>query len=144
MADDDVELRFGASLEGLQAGIEEAKEQVEGLSGPISGIVDSFKELGEALAAALAVEKIVDFAKEMGELGEATERMSKILGISTEQVGELNYAAALTGTSTENLTVMFSRFEAGLATADKGTGRVAARPARRLPRSATARRRPQR
>ena len=126
MAENDVEIKFGASLEGLQAGIEEAKEQVEGLSGPISGIVDSFKELGEALAAALAVEKIVDFAKEMGELGEATERMSKILGISTEQVGELSYAAAMTGTSTDNLVMMMSRFESGLSVAEKGTGRMAA------------------
>src|ERR1700683_3886772 len=124
MAEDDVELRFGASLEGLQAGIEAAKEQVEGLSGPISEIASSFKELGEALVAALAIEKIADFAEEMGELGEQTERMSKMLGITTEQVGELSYAAALTGTSTENLAMMMGRFEAALPRAEEGTGRV--------------------
>ena len=66
MSDDDVSLKFGASLEGLQAGIEEAKEQVESLSGPISEIVSSFGELGEALATAFAVEKIAEFAEEMG------------------------------------------------------------------------------
>ncbi len=126
MAESDAEIRFGASLEGLQAGIEEAKEQLEGLTSPISGIVDAFGELGEALIAALAIEKIAEFAEEMGELGEQTERMSKILGISTEQVGELSYAAAMTGTSTDNLVMMMSRFESGLSEAEKGTGRMAA------------------
>lgn len=125
MAEDDVEVKFGASLEGLQAGIEEAKERIEGLSGPISEIAQSFGELAEAVIAAFAFEKIGEFAEHMGELGEQTERTSKILGISTEQVGELNFAAAMTGTSTENLVMMIGRFEAALPEAAKGTGRVA-------------------
>jgi hypothetical protein len=33
MADEEVDVRFGASLKGLQAGIEEAKERIEGLTG---------------------------------------------------------------------------------------------------------------
>jgi hypothetical protein len=122
----DVEVKFGASIEGLTAGIEEAKEQLEGLTEPISGILDSFKELGEAALVAFAFEQISEFAEKMGELGEQTERTAKILGISSEQVGELNFAAAMTGTSTDNLTMMMGRFEAGLPEAVAGTGRMAA------------------
>jgi hypothetical protein len=77
------------------------------------------------MVAAFAVREVEQFGESMGELGEQTERMSKMLGITTEQVGELNYAAEMTGTDTGNLTMMMGRFEAGLAQAANGTGRMA-------------------
>lgn len=122
----DVKVKFGASTEGLKSGIEEAKEKIESLSEPVRGVLDAFNELKEALIAAFAVEAISEFAEHMGELGEQTERTSKILGITTEQVGELQYIAAMTGASTESLTTMMTRFGAGLPEAAKGTGRIAA------------------
>ncbi|MGD0188355.1 MAG: hypothetical protein ABSC25_24355 [Roseiarcus sp.] len=125
MADADISVRFGANVGELVNGVNEAKAAIESVTGPVDGLVSSFAGLGEAAAAAFAVKEIADFVQSMGELGEQTERMSKILGITPEQVGELGFAAQMTGTDTGNLAMMMGRFEAGLAGAEKGTGRMA-------------------
>ena len=112
-----LEVELGVSIEGL-AGWDQAGEEVDrGPERTDQGLIDAFGELGEAFLAALAFEKIEEFADHMGELGEATERTSKILGVSTEQIGELNFAAAMTGTETGNLAMMMGRFESGLTEA---------------------------
>ena len=42
MAEEDVEVKFGASIEGLTSGIEEAKEALEGFSAQISILMSAF------------------------------------------------------------------------------------------------------
>lgn len=101
-------------------------EHLKGMMNPISEAKAAFGELAEFIIAAFAGEKIIEFVKSMGELGEATERSSKILGLSTEKIGELNFVAKMTGTNTENLAMMMGRFEVSLTAAEKGTGRTAA------------------
>ncbi len=96
------------------------------LLAPITAIRESLGGVVELFAAAFAVDKVVEFVKSMGELGEQTERTSQILGLTTEQVGELQYAFAATGTSSENLDQMIGRFEVSLAKAGAGTGPAAA------------------
>ena len=93
-----------------------------GLLAPITAIRESMSGFVELFAAAFAVEKIREFISSMGELGEQTERTSKILGLTTEQVGELQYAFAATGTDSGNLDQMMGRFEVSLAKAAAGTG----------------------
>ena len=101
-------------------------EKLSGALAPIAALKASLGEIVEVVAAAFAVEKIVEFAHEMGELGEQTERTAKILGITTEQVGRLNFEAAVSGSSTDNLALTMGRFEVGLAQATTGTGKMAA------------------
>ena len=111
---------LGSKLADAKEHVTGFKEELKGTEGEgfIGGMVDKVKdflaplnslklglaEMAEAVAAAFAVEKIVEFIKSMGELGETTERTSMIFGISTEEVGELNYAFAMTGTSTDDST----------------------------------------
>jgi len=139
---------LGARLAELGSKLADAKEHVTGFKeelkgtegeGFIGGMVEKVKdflaplnslklglgEMTEAVAAAFAVEKVVEFIKSMGELGEQTERTAAILGITTEQVGELNYAFTISGTSTENMNRTLARFELGLAKAQSGVGPVA-------------------
>src|SRR5437016_12104373 len=103
MAEEDVEVRFGATLEGLQSGIEAAKEQLEEFVGPVTALRDSFGELAEAAAAAFAFEKIAEFLSEMGEAAERTERAAVIFGITAKQVGELEFAMKMSGAEGVNL-----------------------------------------
>ena len=112
----------GTEGEGFIGGM---VEKVKGFLAPLNEAKMGLAELTEVIAAAFAVEKIVEFIKSMGELGETTERTAAILGVSTETVGELNYAFAITGTSTENMNRTLARFELGLAKAQTGVGPVA-------------------
>ena len=152
MADDtDISIQFGADIDGVTSGVEQVKnklrevggaaqeagehsaisfaqirEMLEGLTSPLMAVRNNLGEIAEAFAAAFAVEKIADWSEEMGELGEKTERTSKILGLTTEEVGRLNYQFAMTGTSAERFNMMMGRFEEGLSqAASEGTGRVA-------------------
>ena len=88
--------------------------------------MEAFSGMGEAIAGAFALEKLGEFVSEMGELGEQTERTSRILGMSTEQVGQLQYAFEASGTPINNLDMMVGRFQVTLANAAKGTGPAAA------------------
>lgn len=101
-------------------------EQVTSGLAPVAALTGGLREIGEAAAAAFAIERIAEFVSSMAELGEQTERTSKILGISTEQVGELKFAFAATGTDASNLDQMMGRFELSLAKAQAGIGPTAA------------------
>ena len=95
---------------------------IAGLLAPVTAFRESMSGLVELFAATFAVDKIGEFISSMGELGEQTERTAMILGLTTEQVGEMQYAFAATGTSAENIDQMMGRFEVSLAKAVTGTG----------------------
>jgi hypothetical protein len=142
---------LGSRLAALGSKLSEAKENVTGFKDELKGageagggsflggMVEKVKdflaplneaklglaEMGEAVAAAFAVEKIVEFVKHMGELGEQTERTAMIFGLTTEQVGQLNYAFAITGTDAGGAIKALERFQPALAAAEGGTGKVA-------------------
>jgi hypothetical protein len=92
MANEDVQVKFGASTEEMESGIAVIKERMEGLS-------ESFKTLAEVAGIALSVEGLKSYIEAMADLGLQTERSKAILGISAEQVGVLGGVAKLTGTS---------------------------------------------
>jgi hypothetical protein len=114
---DDVEVKFGAAIDGLVAGVAQATQHIESLTAPITALTSHFKELAEASLAAIGLEK---FIESMGELGEQTERTAAILGITTEQVGEFNAIAALTGTSSQGMAVALERLQLNLSRAQSG------------------------
>jgi hypothetical protein len=113
----DLEILFGADASAVMSAVDDvkaklgeiggaAKDAGEEAKGGFKGFFDSLKEGLEGIegvkksiegfaalvAGAFAVREIKEFVESMGELGEQTERTAKILGLSTEEVGRLNYA----------------------------------------------------
>ena len=114
MSDSDLEVKFGAETSGLASGTKEAIDHVKEFAEGISGIQETLGELGEAIAAAFAVEKLAEFAEGMANLGLEIERTSQILGISTEQVGALDLIAKASGISLRELETAFGRMSRGI------------------------------
>ncbi|WP_428491688.1 phage tail tape measure protein [Rhodopila sp.] len=123
---EDVSVKFGASIEGVVAGVNAVKEQLEGLAEFSKGVQDTFTELGEAMIAAFAIEKIDDFLEHITDLGLQVERTAQQIGLSVEQVSLLQYAASLSDVSLEELRHGLERFSVGIQDAAKGTGTQAA------------------
>lgn len=114
----DVQITFGASIEKLVDACEGARKQLESLT-------DGAKTLLEAFGIAFSVEKLVEFVDKMAELGERTEQLSAILGVSTGEVGRLNAIAEGAGMSTDALAKGFEIFQANLQKAATGMGPAA-------------------
>lgn len=114
----DVQVTFGASIERLVDGVEGARSAIEGFKSEV-------EHIAEAFGIAFSIEKVSEFIDSMGELGEQTERMSAILGVSTEQIGRLDAIAKGSGSSTEGLARAFEVFQANLQKAQSGTGPAA-------------------
>ncbi len=123
---DDVQVQFGAAIDGMMAGLARMTSGVQGLLAPFQQLAEVAGSVGLAIGAAFAANKIADFAKEMGELGEKTERTAIILGTTTENVGKINAIAKLTGTSAESLTSAMIRLQRSLATATDASTPVGA------------------
>jgi hypothetical protein len=104
MSDSDVEIQFGGDASGATASMAQVRNALRGLSAPIQGIRDNLGELAEAFVAAFAIEKVASFVEAMGELGLQTQRTAEMLGLTSEQVGEFQGVAALTGTGVDTLT----------------------------------------
>jgi len=97
VANEDVQVRFGAQIDGLIAGINDAKSQLQSITDPISGIKDAFSGLAEVAGAAFAVDKLVEFETRYADLGEQIERTAKILGESTDNIQLFSIAMKMAG-----------------------------------------------
>ncbi len=130
MSDNDVEVKFGASLSDLQASVNEAKSNLSGFAehakAQADGIKESFTRLAEAVGVAFTIDSFKNWVEGEAELGEQTERTAAKLGITAQQASELSGMAVLTGTSFEGLERAFERLQPQLAQAETGSGRVAA------------------
>jgi hypothetical protein len=100
---EDVEVKFGASIAGLTAGINRVKEEIESLRNPIEAFVSSLSGIAEALGAAFVVEKIAEFAEKMSELGEHAVNMGAALNMSAEAFNNLSGAMAIVGGNADSL-----------------------------------------
>jgi hypothetical protein len=98
---DRIDVVFGARVGELVSGVNEVKEKIESISGAASGIISAFSGVGEALAAAFAVERIAEFANKMAELGERTEIAAAAVGISAEEFSKLSVEMQLLTGQTE-------------------------------------------
>jgi hypothetical protein len=117
MADNDVSVKFGAEIGGFAAATQEVKDKITQVASTAKEFASGMKEVGEALLAAFAVEKIVQFVEKMAELGTQTERTMAVLGISAQEVGELSLVAEITGTSMQAMTMSLQRLQTNLQTA---------------------------
>ncbi len=114
MADEDLMVRFGSAVEGMTAGVEKATHMIEGMVAPVKALQSTFVELGEAILAAFAVERIAEFVEHQAELADQMIRTSAILGVSTDQTQKLGLVASVSGTSTQALAMSMNRLEIGL------------------------------
>ncbi|HZU88506.1 MAG TPA: hypothetical protein VE993_04545 [Stellaceae bacterium] len=94
MADDQITIKFGASIGGLTSGVEKAKFAIASIREPVDSVISAFDKFGEAIGAAFAIERIADLAKEMAGLSERTRNVAAGIGATPEQFSGLSAAAA--------------------------------------------------
>ncbi len=96
MAENEVDVEFGAKVGELIEGVNKVKEQLDSVG-------EHVKHVAELFGIAFTLDAIKEFIEREAELGEQTERSMAILGASAESVGLLQGVAKLTGTSFEAL-----------------------------------------
>jgi hypothetical protein len=121
-----VQVQFSASIKDLIDATDRVKAEIEGIRDVADKVSEGFKGLAETFGLAFSVDKIAEFVSEMAELGEHTERMAAILGISTKGVQELGFIAKATGGDSESLALSMERLQVNLQKAQTGTGPAAA------------------
>jgi hypothetical protein len=151
MADDTVNVTFGATVddllkgtgqvndeldkvkakanetgEGASHGMTQLREVLQGLTAPIRGIRENLGELADIFVLGFGIDKVMKLVEAMAELGSQTSTTAQILGVSNEEVGRLAAIAALTGNSAEMLTSAFERYSVSIQRAQTGTGPAAA------------------
>lgn len=99
----DVRVDGAAKLDDVSKRLDRAKEKSEGFGKFI-------KEIGLKLAEAFAVKEVFEFTRNQAELGEQLVNNSKITGLSVEELQKWQYAAALSGESSEELTQSLNFF----------------------------------
>jgi hypothetical protein len=131
MADDDVDIKFGANVEGLEEGSERGKEAIEGLKERLDELKESgeqvheiFETMLEAAGIEVGLDAIKEWIASSAELGEQLERTAAKLGITGEEASELMGVAKLTGTSFDGLQTAMARLQVGLATVGEKSSRT--------------------
>lgn len=150
MADDNVEVSFGAKIDDLVSGIKsvntnlesiktkagevgehttgaftQIREIAQGLSTPLRGIRENLGELAEAFVAGFAIEKIKEFIDAMTELGEKTSTVMAILGVNAKEFAGIQLIAGATGISLDSLVSSMSHLQTTLQKSEEPTGAVA-------------------
>lgn len=96
MADNEVQVKFGAETSGLTAGVEEAK-------GTLSDFADQAREVGEAVGIAFSIEKVIEFTKSALEAANSLEIFSERTGLSASTLSALNIPLLQSGSSAAEL-----------------------------------------
>jgi hypothetical protein len=133
MADDnDVDIKFGANVEGLEEGSERGKAAIEALKEHLDELKESgeqvheiFETMLEAAGIEIGLDAIKEWIEHSAELGEAMERAGAMLGVTASQASELSGMAKMTGTDFGGLEHTMERFELGLAATGEKTSHVA-------------------
>jgi plasmid maintenance system antidote protein VapI len=111
----DVRVDGAQKLDQLDKKLEHAKKEAA------EGAVN-FRELGMKIAEAFAVKEVFEFVKGQAEVGAQLEKTSKMLGISTEELQHLQYAADLSDVSAETLTHSLGKLQIQLGGGIAGKG----------------------
>ncbi len=90
----------------------------------LSEFFEKVKSIGEGIAAAFAVEKIVEFAETNVRAMTSIEHAASRLGISAEKVQEFQFAARSMGMEAESLLNLMGRMQISQQAAAKGSGQA--------------------
>jgi hypothetical protein len=113
-------VKIGADTKDLTKGLSEAKGEIGGLDSSIKNMLPSIKQIalvGAAAAAALGVmvKRAIDTADSMGKAAQK-------VGVTTEELSKLEYAAKLANVSSGELQSSLMRLTKGMSDAAQGTG----------------------
>jgi hypothetical protein len=116
----ELNVRIGADTSGLTKGVNDAKTGLSGLDSSVNKSAISMKELATVAlavgaATAVMVRNAINAADEMGK---AAQRV----GVTTQELSKLQYAAKLAGISSGELQGALSRLTKGMSDASQGTG----------------------
>lgn len=132
---EDVDVKFGAEHADFDHGVDSARGHVElfgasitqlrevmqGFTRPLYAVRENLGHLAEAFAAVEVARKIGEFVEAMTELGERTERLGLIFGITAQEVGFLSFVATQTGGSADSLMHSLERLALSLQQAEAKT-----------------------
>lgn len=89
-------------------------------------LLEEVKELGEAILAAFAVEKIYEFIEGVVGTTAALKLQADRLGLSTDKLQEWTYAGQQVGLQGEELDGVFRKLSQAVVSGDEATGKAAA------------------
>jgi hypothetical protein len=113
-------VKIGADTKDLTKGLSAAKGEINGLDSSIKNMLPSIKQIavvGAAAATALAVmvKRAIDTADNMGKAAQK-------VGVTTEELSKLEFAAKLANVSSGELQSSLMRLTKGMSDAAQGTG----------------------
>jgi hypothetical protein len=98
---DEIAVRIVAEVEGLLAGLKNAEHAIEGMTAPVQHLSEYLTKLGEAFAAAFAVERVAELAEHFADLGEKALNTAFILGTTVEESDRVTTAMRILGVDTD-------------------------------------------
>jgi hypothetical protein len=104
MADNKVDVVFGAQVAGLISGVHQVKEEIESVRSPVDQLVKDLSGIGEAAGVAFAVEKIAEWTEHVAEAAEKLVNLSETFGTSADRLKEFQNILTLAGGEGENVT----------------------------------------
>ena len=114
------ETALGA-VERIVLGASSARNAVMEMGASFKEARDLVTEVGEAMIAAFAVEKITEFAKQMGDTAEQTQHTADTFGLTTGEVQALKAEASGLGVPFDAFTNAMQRSSRALTTAREGS-----------------------
>ena len=93
MADDNVNVSFGATIDGAIAGINTITKALEGFGANIEGLGGPLAAVGEAAAAAFAFDKIAEWTEHVVDAGVDLAKLEAQTGLTAQQANVLAFAA---------------------------------------------------
>ena len=111
------------STESIKTGFGGIESGAKGIVGALSAIkASAIVYLGEQ--AIQAGQRVLSFAKSIAESAYQIERQSEILGISVTDYQKLNYAAKISGVSSDSLSLALRTLARNMGEAQQGVGRA--------------------
>lgn len=86
-------------------GFEVDSKELDEVNEKVGGLIDRIKDLGTALVGGAIVGEIFEFGKNIAESGEEIEKASIKLGIGTDALQELGFAAQQSGSDVGSMTI---------------------------------------
>jgi hypothetical protein len=106
---DEVQISFGAKIDGLVHGVSEVKNQLASIKESTDKVSEGAKSMLEIFGIGLSFAGFVEFVNKMSELGERLEVTGYRLGANAEQIVQLSGMARITSTSLEALSMSVER-----------------------------------
>jgi hypothetical protein len=127
---DDVEVRIGATTADLSSGMNDAKsivsEGTRDMQASFESLSDTLKDVAKLFGVGLSAEFFKSVIEGATEAAEKTENMSQALGMSTQTLQTVGYAASLVGGNFDTASMAMARMERAATEAVTGNTKLAA------------------